>query len=300
MWSGATTPSGWMACDGSAISRSNYPDLFAILGTTYGAGDGSSTFNIPDMRGRVAVGTGSGAGLTNRTLGQNGGKESQTGYTAPSMTSSGTLYASDHRTGVYGPVSIPRSWSVNSGNQGDTTIMQPFLVLEYIMNVLLETATTNGAGGSAFFFAWMGVATGLVFANLGSAYGTAKAGVGLMSMGVMNPGAVMKNVLPIILAAVLGIYGLIVAIIISSNVSTLINKGDITGGMNVGYKLFCAGLCSASSSLASGFAIGIVGDAGVRAVGQSPKLYVGMVLVMIFAEAIGLYGLIIALVLGTS
>ena len=63
------------------------------------------------------------------------------------------------------------------------------------MNVLLETATTNGAGGSAFFFAWMGVATGLVFANLGSAYGTAKAGVGLMSMGVMNPGAVMKNVL---------------------------------------------------------------------------------------------------------
>eukprot|EP00943_MAST-04B_sp_MAST-4B-sp1_P009661 g9661.t1 len=131
------------------------------------------------------------------------------------------------------------------------------------MNILLETATTNGAGGSAFFFAWMGVATGLVFANLGSAYGTAKAGVGLMSMGVMNPGAVMKNVLPIILAAVLG-------------------------------------LCCGLSSLASGFAIGIVGDAGVRAVGQSPKLYVGMVLVMIFAEAIGLYGLIIALVLGTS
>ena len=171
------------------------------------------------------------------------------------------------------------------------------------MNILLETATTNGAGGSAFFFAWMGVATGLVFANLGSAYGTAKAGVGLMSMGVMNPGAVMKNVLPIILAAVLGIYGLIVAIIISSNVSkvqTAISKGDITGGMNIGYKLFCAGLCCGLSSLASGFAIGIVGDAGVRAVGQSPKLYVGMVLVMIFAEAIGLYGLIIALVLGTS
>ena len=85
-----------------------------------------------------------------------------------------------------------------------------------------------------------------------------------------------------------------------SKVSTLITKGDITGGMNVGYKLFCAGLCCGLSSLASGFAIGIVGDAGVRAVGQSPKLYVGMVLVMIFAEAIGLYGLIIALVLGTS
>jgi microcystin-dependent protein len=133
MWSGATTPSGWMACNGSAISRSNYLDLFAILGTTYGAGDGSSTFNIPDMRGRVAVGTGSGAGLTNRALGQNGGKESQTGYTAPSMTSSGTLYASEKNSGVWDPVSIPRSWSVNSGNQGDTTIMQPFLVLEYII-----------------------------------------------------------------------------------------------------------------------------------------------------------------------
>ena len=100
--------------------------------------------------------------------------------------------------------------SIKEYNKKDTYIRNK-------MNVLLETATTNGAGGSAFFFAWMGVATGLVFANLGSAYGTAKAGVGLMSMGVMNPGAVMKNVLPIILAAVLGIYGLIVAIIISSN-----------------------------------------------------------------------------------
>jgi len=55
-------------------------------------------------------------------------------------------------------------------------------------------------------------------------------------------------------------------------------------------KLFCSGL-------AAGMAIGIVGDAGVRAVGQQEKLFVGMILILIFAEALGLYGLIVALIL---
>ncbi len=55
-FAGASTPSGWLLCDGSAISRTGYADLFAALGVTYGAGDGTSTFNLPDLRGRVAVG----------------------------------------------------------------------------------------------------------------------------------------------------------------------------------------------------------------------------------------------------
>jgi microcystin-dependent protein len=51
-----TAPSGWMLCNGSAVSRTTYADLFTAIGTTYGVGDGSTTFNIPDFRGRVAVG----------------------------------------------------------------------------------------------------------------------------------------------------------------------------------------------------------------------------------------------------
>eukprot|EP00924_Labyrinthula_sp_SR-Ha-C_P008343 maker-scaffold_11-snap-gene-10.12-mRNA-1 protein AED:0.04 eAED:0.04 QI:174/1/1/1/1/1/3/335/155 len=148
-------------------------------------------------------------------------------------------------------------------------------------------------GPSAYFFGYMGAASALVFANLGSAYGTAKAGVGIMSMGVMNPDLVIKNILPVIMAGILGIYGLIVAIIINGEVG---EEYDYASG----FKSLAAGLCCGISGLGAGMAIGIVGDAGVRAVGQQPKLYVGMVLILIFGEALALYGLIVALVLSTS
>ena len=55
-YSGASAPSGWVLCDGAAISRTTYATLFANIGTNFGAGDGSTTFNVPDLRGRVIVG----------------------------------------------------------------------------------------------------------------------------------------------------------------------------------------------------------------------------------------------------
>jgi microcystin-dependent protein len=55
-WDGPTAPSGWLFCYGQAVSRTTYAALFAIIGTTHGAGDGSTTFNLPDCRGRVDVG----------------------------------------------------------------------------------------------------------------------------------------------------------------------------------------------------------------------------------------------------
>lgn len=74
-YGGAAAPTGWLLCDGSAVSRTTYADLFSAIGETYGAGDGMTTFNVPDMRGRVSVGAGTGAGLTARTLGDTGGAE---------------------------------------------------------------------------------------------------------------------------------------------------------------------------------------------------------------------------------
>lgn len=76
-WCGSADPPGgiWMLCDGRAISRVTYAGLFAVLSTEYGAGDGSTTFNLPDFRGRVAVGAGAGGGLTARALGAEGGEE---------------------------------------------------------------------------------------------------------------------------------------------------------------------------------------------------------------------------------
>merc|ERR1712188_120061 len=67
-----------------------------------------------------------------------------------------------------------------------------------------------------------------------------------------------------------------------------------------GYAHLAAGLCCGLSGLAAGMAIGIVGDAGVRAVGQQERLFVIMILILIFAEALGLYGLIVALILSQN
>jgi microcystin-dependent protein len=69
---GTTAPTGWLLCDGSAVSRTTYANLFAVLGTSYGAGDGSTTFNLPDTRGRTIVGKNS---ATFAVLGATGGAE---------------------------------------------------------------------------------------------------------------------------------------------------------------------------------------------------------------------------------
>lgn len=68
-FSGAFIPLSWLVCDGAAVSRATYAALFAIVGTTFGAGDGSTTFNLPNLQGQTPVGVGAGAGLTNRVLG---------------------------------------------------------------------------------------------------------------------------------------------------------------------------------------------------------------------------------------
>ena len=59
MYGGSAAPTGWLLCDGSAVSRTTYADLFAVVSTTYGIGDGSTTFNLPDARGVFVRGAGS-------------------------------------------------------------------------------------------------------------------------------------------------------------------------------------------------------------------------------------------------
>lgn len=58
IWAGTTVPTGYLLCDGSAVSRTTYSDLFSAIGTTYGVGDGSSTFNLPNFQDRVIQGSG--------------------------------------------------------------------------------------------------------------------------------------------------------------------------------------------------------------------------------------------------
>ena len=72
---GSSAPSKWVLCDGSAISRTTYSELFSVIGTTYGNGNGTTTFNIPDLRGKIPVGKNSG---TFNTLGGSVGAETHT------------------------------------------------------------------------------------------------------------------------------------------------------------------------------------------------------------------------------
>src|SRR6056300_1859825 len=72
-WTDATIPSGFLECDGAAVSRTTYADLFAIIGTTYGSGDGSSTFNVPDLQDNVPIGK-----SNNKALASTGGANTVT------------------------------------------------------------------------------------------------------------------------------------------------------------------------------------------------------------------------------
>jgi len=144
-----------------------------------------------------------------------------------------------------------------------------------------------------YFFAYIGIASALVFANLGASYGTAKSAVGISSLAVIDHTKIFQGLIPIIMAGILGIYGVIIAVIAGSQVK---NLGD---GMKEqdGYKFLGAGLACGLSSLAAGLAIGVAGDAGVRAYAQTDAIFVGMILILIFAEAIGLYGLIVSIIM---
>lgn len=107
-YAGSTAPSGWLLCYGQAVSRTTYANLFTVLSTTYGSGDGSTTFNLPDLRGRLPAGqdnmggsaanriTSGGSGITGTTLGAAGGAETHTLTTAQLSSHNHTQDAHTH------------------------------------------------------------------------------------------------------------------------------------------------------------------------------------------------------------
>ena len=152
---------------------------------------------------------------------------------------------------------------------------------------------------NAPLFGFMGAAFALIFSNLGAAYGTGKSGMGISALGVGKPELVMKSIVPVVMAGVLGIYGLIIAVIIANAVSG-VDGGRPAYGQFSAMAHFGGGLACGLSGLAAGMAIGVVGDSLTRASAEQPKLFVGMVLILIFAEALGLYGLIVGLILASK
>ncbi|GAP86438.2 putative V-type H+-transporting ATPase 16kDa proteolipid subunit [Rosellinia necatrix] len=144
----------------------------------------------------------------------------------------------------------------------------------------------------ASFFGVMGCAVSIIFTVIGASYGTAKSSGAIFSSGIIRPDRLMQNTLCAIMAQILSIYGL---------VSSVIIQGDLEEKMPLyqGFMQFGAGISVGLCGLAAGFAIGIVGDAGVRASTQQPRLYIGMVLILIFAEVLGLYGVVVCVLMLT-
>jgi microcystin-dependent protein len=155
-WSQATAPTGFLECEGSAVSRSTYAALFAVIGTTYGAGDGSTTFNVPNLTDRVACGK-----SNNKNFASTGGANTVTptgniaGSTANATLSEAQLASHSHSggsnpggspSGSEAPRATP---AANTGNTGSGTghshnmsanfsgsansVLQPFLTLIYII-----------------------------------------------------------------------------------------------------------------------------------------------------------------------
>lgn len=135
-----TIPGNWLLCDGSAVSRTTYQVLFNTIGTTYGAGDGFTTFNLPDLRGRVSVGKSSDTEFD--TLGETGGEKTHTltinempshNHSADGYTGSGQgayFLATCNGTGTKYDNTAPIK---NNGGGQPHNILQPYIVTNYII-----------------------------------------------------------------------------------------------------------------------------------------------------------------------
>ena len=156
-FAGSSAPANWLLCAGQAVSRTDYGALFAVIGTTYGSGDGSTTFNVPDLRGRVVAGIdnmgGSAASrLTSTTItggadaaGEVGGAQTHTLTTSemPSHSHStdirrdavastpDTIYQLQKIvTGAWNTLSFTSS---STGGGGAHNNVQPTMVMNYII-----------------------------------------------------------------------------------------------------------------------------------------------------------------------
>ena len=130
---------------------------------------------------------------------------------------------------------------------------------------------------------------------IGAAYGTSKSGSSIASVAIFRPDMIMKSLIPVVMAGIIAIYGLVVSVVISSGMDPRSPYSLFSGFVHLG-----AGLAVGLAGMAAGMAIGMVGDACVRGYYHQPRMFVGMVLILIFAEVLGLYGLIVALILNTK
>lgn len=165
-YAGSAAPSGWLLCHGQAVSRTTFAALFTAIGTTYGSGDGSTTFNLPDLRGRVPVGkddmggsaanrvTTGGSGLNGAQLGAAGGNQQMQSHSHTQQGTFATTSDGQHnhelRVGQGAGGSPYMGWNVSgtfSVFSTDFSDIQPNGV--HTHNVTLSGSTANTGSGNA-------------------------------------------------------------------------------------------------------------------------------------------------------
>lgn len=165
LFAGNYAPSNWALCDGSLLPINQHDILFSLIGTTYG-GDGRVTFALPDLRGRLPLGQGQGAGLSSRTLGESFGAETVTLLStqmpshnhpfsaskseATLLSPTNAVFAANAQNNVYAPLQSgveqqvldPRTVTVTGGSQPHDNIM-PSTALNYIIALFGIYPTRN-------------------------------------------------------------------------------------------------------------------------------------------------------------
>lgn len=184
-WASATAPSNWLICDGSAVSRTLYASLYATIGDSYGAGDGTTTFNLPDLRGRVPVGRGTDTAFD--TLGEAGGRSTLPGDGLGTKTGLGLMYGSSMDQTTTSQSNMPPYQTVNyvikataGTTESDSALTNRVSTLESTVGsmfpagtILASALTTAPAGWAICDGSAISRSTyASLFAAIGTTYGT--------------------------------------------------------------------------------------------------------------------------------
>lgn len=156
MFGGSYAPTDWALCDGSLLQIAGNEALYSLIGTTYG-GDGSATFGLPDLRGRLPVGQGQGDGRTNRIIGQKGGAETVTLDASTMPAHNHSANAVNSNGNQPGPVTLPSfigtTWAKTYNTQTSAAVNQyitgPEIVSPKIKGPLDPLAIQNACGNPA-------------------------------------------------------------------------------------------------------------------------------------------------------